>query len=417
MTHNSSRNVGGRPWQRRTSTRRIYFLVSNTDGIGGIARTVRTLASSLVDRHEVEIISVYRRRQKPSYPLDPRVTVTYLQDARPVKPAPGQAKIKASDLPTAGRVRSWLHQRSSRIATDLDDRLSALTDLLLLRKLSTLPPGVLVSTRPALHAAATRMAPRHVITVGQDHMNFQTRAGNAKVLDMIVRSARRLDAWAVLTQADAQDYAPLLEGSDTVVNALPNASPWPVGDPAPLTSKVVVGAGRLIHRKGYARMVAAWAPVAAAHPDWQLHIYGDGDQRASLERQIAKLGLEGRVLLPGHTTAFEEVLAGASVYAMTSHEEGFPMVLVEAMSKGVPLVSMDCPRGPGEIIVDGHNGRLVPNGDVEGYTKALLEVVGDDALRSRMGAAALQDARQYSTQAVSDRWEELFEQLAAARSR
>jgi glycosyltransferase involved in cell wall biosynthesis len=407
-------NHSGPPRHQQPSTERIFFLTANADGIGGIARTVSTLASSLAERHEVEVLSVYRRRRQPAYPMDPRVTVTYLVDRRPVKARRSKPPEGDHDPQHVTPWSSSLHKQPSDLVPR-DKLLTGLTDAALRDKLAALPPGVLISTRPSLHAIAARLSPRHVVTVGQDHMNFHTRFKGADGFEELIDSVRRLDSWAVLTKADAEDYAPRLEGSGTVLAAIPNASPWSLGEPSPLTSKIVIGAGRLVARKGFDRMIAAWAPVATAHPDWQLHIYGTGPLRDSLMQQVADLGLTASVHLKGHTMAFEEVLAQGSLYAMTSHEEGFPMVLVEALSKGLPLVSMDCPRGPAEIVVDTSNGRLVPNGDIPAFSEALLEIVGDDETRRRMGQAAWRDAHQYTVETITKRWEELFERLVAAR--
>ncbi len=85
------------------------------------------------------------------------------------------------------------------------------------------------------------------------------------------------------------------------------------------------------------------------------------------------------------------------------------------MSKAVPLVSFDCPRGPAEIIVDGENGRLVPDGDIPAFTQALVDLIEDPELRSRVGAAGLAAARQLEIGNIAARWEALFEQLATTR--
>jgi glycosyltransferase involved in cell wall biosynthesis len=162
-------------------------------------------------------------------------------------------------------------------------------------------------------------------------------------------------------------------------------------------------------------MIRAYRPVASAHPDWRLHIYGHGEQRAALAGLIAEHGLGERVHLMGFTQDFRSVLENASIYAMSSRAEGFPMVLLEAMSTGLPLVSFDCPRGPGEIIDDGKNGRLVPNGDEPGFTAALLELIGDAELRKRLGARALEDSRQYEMDRVVAHWETLFERTVGGR--
>jgi glycosyltransferase involved in cell wall biosynthesis len=192
---------------------------------------------------------------------------------------------------------------------------------------------------------------------------------------------------------------------------------WPrVTAPPPLDSKVVVAAGRMVPRKGFKRLVRAFAPVARRHPDWQLHIYGHGRQKQEIADLIQRLDLDSQVLLRGYNRNFPEVLANASVFAMTSRSEGFPMVLIEAMSSGVPLIAFDCPRGPGETINDGANGLLIPEGPVRNFTQGLLTLIEDAELRTRMGAQALHDAEAYTIENISADWDRFLGRLTPARA-
>lgn len=399
---------------RSPSLDTIYFLMNNAAGTGGIARTVGNLASRLADRHRVEIVSLYRRREEPVYGLDPRVRVTYLLDARAGKAKGGAGRIVIN----GPRGLRHLDKFDSRLAPKQNEPLmSVLTDWLLIRKLRSLGPGVLVSTRPAMNAVAARFAPRRLLTVGQDHLNIEERSSHPELMQLILDTVPRLDCLTLLTEADAQDYRERIGATETLVTSIPNALPWPVGRPSQLTSKVVVSGGRLVDQKGFDLLIKAYADVAKARPDWQLHIYGNGSRRPMLAKMIADRGLESQVLLKGHTEDFQSVLGSASVYALSSRYEGFGMVLIEAMSRGVPLVSFDCPRGPAEIVVDGRNGRLVPAGDLTGFSEALLSLIEDDRLRTRMGEAAHADARKYEIDVIAARWESLFEDLLARRSR
>ena len=129
---------------------------------------------------------------------------------------------------------------------------------------------------------------------------------------------------------------------------------------------MVIAAGRLTWQKGFDLLIDAFVPIAAKHPDWKLRIYGDGVRRAKLKRRIIRQGVYNNVFLMGATQRLGEMMSRASVFALSSRYEGFGMVIVEAMSKGLPAVSTDCPRGPSEIIDDGRDGILVPNEDVAG---------------------------------------------------
>jgi glycosyltransferase involved in cell wall biosynthesis len=196
---------------------------------------------------------------------------------------------------------------------------------------------------------------------------------------------------------------------------IPNATPFDVDEPAPLSSRTVLAAGRFTHQKGFDRLVAAYAPLAESHPDWQLHIYGHGELWEQISAQVGGLDVGDRIQLKGITSEFEAVLKNASVYAMSSRFEGLPMVLLEAFSKGVPPVSFDCPEGPRQLIEDGVNGLLVPEGDVPALTQALRGVMDDDDLRRRLGAGALRSAAEYHVDAVVERWISLFEELDGKR--
>jgi glycosyltransferase involved in cell wall biosynthesis len=414
----TDRSLGG---SEVPSTDRVYFLVFSADGADGITRTVFSLANQLVKTHAVEIISLYRRRRRLFFPLDRRIVVTNLEDARPIGPKgkPVGGLVRAREVPQdRGRLRAFLDNRPSRLVSPrAAPDMSRLTDRLLRRKLSRLSPGVLISTRPSLHAAAARFASRDMITIGQDHLNFESRSATPGILKLVQDSAERLDGFVVLTPGDQRDYTASMPQANTVVEAIPNAVPWEIGEASPLDSKIAIAAGRFVERKAFPRLVEAYEPVARAHPDWQLHIYGKGEQQELIEREIAERGLGRQVILKGHTHKFAEALAGASMFVTGSRAEGFPMVMIEAMSHGLPVVSFDIPRGPSDIIVDGDNGRLLADGDLAGFSEAMLQLAGDDDVRRRMGLAAYASAKQYEIEPIAARWEALFTQLLERRRR
>jgi glycosyltransferase involved in cell wall biosynthesis len=224
------------------------------------------------------------------------------------------------------------------------------------------------------------------------------------------RAYPALDVLTVLTEDDRKDYGRLLAGRTRVVR-IPNALPELEGDRSSLSNPLVLAAGRLTWQKGFDLLIPAFETVARAEPDWTLRIFGDGTRLRRLRKMVLARGLHDHVLLMGATPFFGRELAKASVFALSSRFEGFGMVILEAMSKGVPVVSFDCPRGPAEIIRHGENGLLVENGDVEAFGAALLELVRDPARRRRMAAAALETAREYDMDIIGRRWEELIGEL------
>ena len=400
-------------------TKRVTFMVPFAYGMGGIPRTVFTVANALAARdYDVSLVTLVRTSEHPYFELDPRVTVVSLEDrfdpAAPDEKRPRPRHDKQADP----RIRQ-LDRQPSELIEGAHSSFTAYVDELMREHLESLPPGVIVSTRPEFTVAAARWSHPDSLIVHQEHLSF---VGRKKPLrdgsrDLALRRGveRPADAFLTLTDADLERWQSFVGESDTRWGVIPNATPFDVDEPAPLDSRTILAAGRFTHQKGFERLVAAYAPLAESHPDWQLHIYGHGELWERISGQVDELGVGDRIQLKGITSEFESVLRNAAIYAMSSRFEGLPMVLLEAFSKGVPPVSFDCPEGPRQLIQDGVNGLLVPEGDVPALTEALRRVMDDDDLRHRLGDGALTTAADYHVDAVVERWIALFEELDAKR--
>jgi glycosyltransferase involved in cell wall biosynthesis len=163
--------------------------------------------------------------------------------------------------------------------------------------------------------------------------------------------------------------------------------------------------------KGFGRLIEAFAVVARAHPAWRLRICGDGPQRRALSTLIAELGLEERVALTGRVRDMEAELEAASIFALSSSNEGLPLALLEAMAKGLAVVSFDRAAGPREVIEHGVDGLLVEGGDVAALARAICALIESEELRRRLGEAATRKAAAYGIDIVGARWEALVARL------
>lgn len=186
--------------------------------------------------------------------------------------------------------------------------------------------------------------------------------------------------------------------------------------PRPLRPPTVVAAGRLSNQKGFDLLVDAFRPVAADHPRWRLDIHGRGPDEAALRARVHRHGIDRRVRLRGATADLDRAFDGASMFVLSSRFEGFGMVLVEAMARGLPVVSFDCPYGPAEIIRSPDEGVLVPPGDVAALAGAVSRLATDPARRRRLGAAARARAADFAPDGVARAWEDLFTRLLATRA-
>ncbi|HSE08321.1 MAG TPA: glycosyltransferase [Nocardioidaceae bacterium] len=368
---------------------------------GGVLTVTLALARDLSDRYDVELVSLFGGG-KPVHPLPAGVPVTALIDRRAEQ---GFLRKRLSRIPT--RVMPESEPRYKQY--------SLYSDLVLARYLRSLRDGAVVTMQPGLNIALARFGTDRYIRVAEDHRPFVERPRSTMAL--YEKYAGRLDAFLALTSEDTAGYERML-GSQTHVQTMTNGTPAWKGELSTLTEKVVVGAGRLERSKGFDLLIAAWAQVAAAHPDWRLRIYGDGSQRPELERQIDGLGLREQVSLEGFSTSLQAEMAKGSLFVLSSRAEGYGMVLVEAMACGVPVVSTDCPAGPRDIITSGVDGLLVPNKDVDALAGAIIEMIElDDDTRQKMAGAALAKADERSQEAVSAQWDTLLQELAARRGR
>jgi glycosyltransferase involved in cell wall biosynthesis len=388
-----------------TGPMRIYFLIMHVYGMGGTIRTVLNLAGYLARDHDVEVISMVRTRREPFFPFPPGVTVTTLDD-------------RTAPVSFARRPLVRLLQTVPSVLVHPEDncykRSSLWIDLLLARKLRSLQNGVLITTRPALNLIAADFAPPRVTTVGQEHFHFG--AYRPRLAAEMARKYRKLDALAVLIEDDLRDYGKILSRGNVRIVHLPNSLPELAGEPSPLTGTIVVAAGRLTPQKGFDRLIPAFARVVERHPDWRLRIYGSGPKLKSLRKLIFDHELYNNVAFMGKTPDIGREFAKASIFALSSRVEGLPMVLLEAMSKRLPVISFDCPTGPRQVVTHGRDGVLVPNGDVDAFAAALLELIEDDEKRRRMGDAALETARRYDVDVIGQRWADLLHELVATRA-
>ena len=174
---------------------------------------------------------------------------------------------------------------------------------------------------------------------------------------------------------------------------------------------VVVAAGRLAHQKGFDLLIAAFAMLADDFPDWRLEIWGEGSERASLEQQIRETGMTERIMLPGMSQGHGHWLATADVFVLSSRFEGFGNVLVEAMLAGLPSIAFDCDFGPRDIVTDGVDGILVPSEDVRLLADAMRQVMSDEALRTRLGAAARGKAGRFDVATIVSQWDSLTKKV------
>lgn len=219
---------------------------------------------------------------------------------------------------------------------------------------------------------------------------------------------RRFDRFVVLTEEDAGMW-----GEMPGIRVIPNAANFIAEKYSDCSAKRVIAVGRLDYQKSFDRLIQVWEKVHQQMPDWRLDIFGQGEWQEMLQGMIDERGLQETVKLNGPTKNIGKEYSESSMIVMSSHYEGFPMVMIEAMACGLPAVSFDFKCGPRDIIKEGENGLVVKDGDIDGLAKAMMTLMRDDELRKRMGEEAKKVVETFSEAKVMDKWVRLYEETIA----
>jgi poly(glycerol-phosphate) alpha-glucosyltransferase len=225
--------------------------------------------------------------------------------------------------------------------------------------------------------------------------------------DQVLPRLGDFDLAVTLTERQRRDIRSAVPGARNVVcipNSVEPARPSPARAEPRDPANVTVLAS-LTPSKRVSHAIMAVASLQGSTPAPRLTVYGEGPQRPKLEALIARLGAADCVTLAGHAPGAERHLDRAPAVLLTSHSEGFGLVLLEAMAHGAIPIAYDVPYGPAELIEHGVNGFLVPDGDTDTLAAALAEALAlaPDELE-RMRAAGRETVARYSDEAVMRRW-------------
>jgi len=173
-------------------------------------------------------------------------------------------------------------------------------------------------------------------------------------------------------------------------------------------NRLLIGVGRLHPVKKFDRLIVAFSSIADKHPHWSLFILGEGNERPKLEQLIFSLKLSKRVFLPGRVGSLADWYESADILTLTSENEGFPNVILEALAHGCPVISVDCDTGPRDIIKHGENGLLIPQNDPGALAAGLDCLMSDEVLRKRLAMRAPEVLETYSPERVFTMWRNLL---------
>ena len=218
--------------------------------------------------------------------------------------------------------------------------------------------------------------------------------------------ARKFDLLVALTPGAANDWKKTTQHCIVIPN--PVTKYQEVIKEKISDTKRIISAGRLTNQKGFDRLIYAFAQIANQCPEWHIDIFGNGDDKQYLNDCISRCNLQNKVFIHPSTSYIYDEYMNSDFYVMSSRFEGLPLVLIEAMSCGLPCVSFRCKYGPEDIIKDGKTGLLAKDGDIKDLAQKILWMCQHEDQRIAMGISAKKSAEKYKKENIMPIWIELF---------
>lgn len=355
---------------------KLLYITNGINGSGGLERVLSIKASYLAEEYgyDVTILSLNNSHQNPFYEFSSKITMR---------------SISAGGIPLKylREYQSGIQQLVNEVKPDI---------------ISVCDDGFKGFFIPLfLQTKAKIVYERHVSKLIEAHDGqgvLKTIIVNAK-WRLMEGLAGKFSKFIVLTEGNKKEWRTLKN-----LDVIPNPLSFYPEEISPLDQKTLISVGKISYQKGQDLLLQAWEKVFQKYPDWKLVLYGKADEGFL---DPSKWNYKNVSHFPPEKQIMEK-FQESSIFVMSSRYEGFGMVIIEAMSCGLPVVSFDCPYGPSDIITEGVDGYLIENGNLEIFAQKLASLMNAEDLRTEMGKAGRETARRYLPEKIVKQWDDLF---------
>lgn len=322
---------------------KIMFIVTSLSSKGGAERVMVSLANWIV-KNDIgyEPIFLIFDRKKSAYQIDNGVRV--------IRPTSDYSKNRITAL--------WQRIRFCK------------------KMVRAEKPNYIVSFFAKTTFYAKLASKGNSIIIGSERANPNTKSKLEKIMDVL--AFKMCDGFIFQTSGVKKIFKDAKNKSTVIPNPI-NEKTLSVDDLA--KERRIIAVGRLTGQKGFDVLIDAFKKVSEKNPDYELTIFGEGEDREKLLKQIHDLGLDKRAKLMGRSDSIADEMSKSKIFVLSSRYEGMPNVLIEAMASGVACVSTDCDYGPSDLIENGVNGILVDVDNVDQMADAINELISDDEKR------------------------------------
>lgn len=366
-------------------------------GYGGIEKSVVNLANLLVNDFEVEIISTYKLDHSPAFEINPQVKLTYLIE----KYKPNHEEWKQS-------------LKKIKPITFIKETYKALV-VLFLRRSKTIKAikncnsEIIISTRDLFNKWLGEYGKKKTYKIGWEHNHHHQ---DISYINKVVTSCKQLDTLVLVSDSLRSFYKKEMKKRNYKCKCvyIPNMLDRMPQQSSSLSEKRLISIGRLSREKGFTDLIEVFYLLHQKKPDWHLDIVGDGAEKNKIVDMIYRYQLDKVVTVHGYLNRdqIDELLSHSSLYVMTSYTESFGIVLIEAMSYGIPCLAYTSAEGANDLIVNDQNGYLIEDRDPNKMVEKLVELIDDKKKRQELGKNGKKTSMNYTPDRIKDSWHKLL---------
>lgn len=353
---------------------KIAIVLSDFTSAGGIERVTTNLSNVLVEnKYDLTIISLFKTNNNAVYQLDSKVKLHYLTNKNYLTNKIGGINRLLLYLKTVNKLKYFVKEEKFDFI---------------------IGQGFPINFSIFLAGLSNK-------SIACEHVHYNYYSSTIQKVRLFIY--QKFSQVVVLTDKDKLDFT-----SKGLINItmIPNIVVFEA-EMSNLSNKIIISVGRLEYQKGYDILLKSVKEVFKKYPDWRLHIYGQGLLERDLKTLLTNLELTNNVKFMGVTNNIKDAYSKASLFVMSSRFEGFGMVLVEAASCGLPIISFDCPNGPSDILKN-NRGILVPNGDIDMLSSEIMEMLDHPEKRKEYSSRSLEISFEYSPKQIFSYWKKLF---------
>lgn len=346
---------------------------------GGAERVVSTLANLLIKEYQVYIIVLYKCT--PFYKLDSNIKIAYCQTK--YYPNPSLLKSVSNNFNLVKNLTTHLKTNNIDLAIGFLPATNIYT--IIASKFTKIPCVINERANPEFN-----------------RIN--------KVWQTIRKFAYPYSSCLVVQTEGTKKYFKNFKIAEIKIIKNPlNSELLEKRNTSIPKENIILNVGRLIELKNQDLLIQAFSNID--NKGWKIILVGDGNKSDDYKELISTLGLQNQVILTGNKKDVSEYFNRAKIFAFTSKHEGFPNVILEAMSYGLACVSTDCPYGPSEIIDNNKNGFLIPVGDQESLEYCLTILMENSELRNKLGENAMESINAYDPSQIALKWSNLINKI------